>query len=109
MKKIIVVLVAFLFLFSMSAVSFAQSAAKPSPKKQEARNEMFKGRITSIDAGKNEIVVTSKTGTAKTIGVEAKTLSSLKVDDEVRVTLNPGSNTALKVKKITKPAAPAKK
>jgi len=100
MKKITVILVAFLFLCGMSALSFVQAAQTPGMQKSEIKTEIIRGKIISIDIAKHEIVVKTKAGEEKTIVVNSKVVRSLKVDEEVRVTLKGGSNVAMKIKKI---------
>jgi hypothetical protein len=110
MKKITVILVVLLLICAMSTLSFAQTSQAKGAKKAEVSTEVVRGKIISIDKTKNEIVVKeNKTGTEKTIAVDPKLISSLKANEEVRVTLKAGSNIAEKVKKITKHAASTQK
>jgi hypothetical protein len=106
MKKITILFTALVFLFGMNALSFAQAAqAKSQPK-----TEVIKGKIISIDAAKNEIVVkNNKDGVEKTIVVDPKVTPSLKTDEAVKVRVKEGTNIAESVKEIVKTAAPAAK
>jgi hypothetical protein len=102
MKKIAIILVVLLLICGMSALSFAQTSQTTTAKKAEVSTEVIKGKIISIDTARNEIVLKeNKTGTEKTISVAPAVISSLKVGEEVKVTLKAGSNVAEKVKEIT--------
>jgi hypothetical protein len=108
MKKIGSILSILLLICGITVTSFAQATDNTTnnTKKNEASVEVVKGTITAIDPVKSEIVVKErKTGTEKTIVVDAATISSLKVDERVKVTLKTGTNVAEKVKEITKSAA----
>ena len=106
MKKIMVILVALSLICGVTILS-AQAADTA---KAKVNTEMVKGKIVSIDAAKNEMVVKeNKTGTEKTIAVDPKVISSLAAGEEVKVTLKAGSNVAEKIKKITEVTAPAQK
>jgi len=110
MRKITIILVALFLICGMTTLSFAQTSQSTGAKKAEVTTEMIKGKIISIDTAKNEIVIKeNKTGTEKTIAVDPTVISSLKTDEEVKVTLKAGSNVAESVKKIVKSATPAKK
>lgn len=110
MKKITVILVALLLICAMSPLSFAQTSQGRGVKKAAVNTEVIRGKIISIDTAKNEIVVKeNKTGTEKTIVVDPTVISSLKVDEDVKVTLKARSNVAEKVKKIAKKTASTKK
>lgn len=111
MKKITVILFALLLICGMTILSFAQTAQVTTEKKAEIKTEAIRGKIKSIDLKKNEIVVIeNKTGTEKTITVDdLKVISSLKVDEAVKVTLKEGSNIALSVKKLVKKTTTTKK
>jgi len=110
MKKITVILVALLLICGMTTLNFAQTSQATGAKKAKVSTEVIRGKIISIDTVKNEIVVKeNKTGTEKTIAVDPTVISSLKTDENVKVTLKAGSNVAEKVKEIIKPVAPAQK
>jgi len=110
MKKISVILVVLLLVCAVTTFGFAQSSQATGTKKAGVATEIVRGKITSIDTGKNEIVVKeNKTGTEKTIAVDPALIPSLKTDENVKVTLKSGSNVAEKVKEIIKPVAPAQK
>jgi hypothetical protein len=114
MKKVIVIAIVVMSLASFSTFSFAQSQ-KDKPTKEAVKEvvkstEVFKGKITSIDPTKNEIVVkNNKTGTEKTFIVDPKEISSLKVGEEVKVTYKTGSNIADSIKKVVKKTKSTKK
>jgi len=110
MKKITIILVALLLICAMSKLSFAQKSQATGAKKAVVNTESIKGKITSIDTAKNEIVVKeNKTGTEKTITVDPKVMASLKTDEDVKVTLKTGSNVAEQVKKLVKKTTSTKK
>jgi len=106
MKKITVILVALIFLCGMCAFSSAK-AAQPG-KKSEAKAEIVRGKIVSIDTTKNEIVVKNKDGVEKTIAVDAKVIASLKTDENVRIKVKEGTNAAESIREIVKTNTPAK-
>lgn len=110
MKKITVILVALLLICVMSPLSFAQTSQGIGVKKAAVNTEIIRGKIISINTEKNEIVVKeNKTGTEKTIVVGPTIISSLKVDEDVKVTLKAGSNVVEKAKKIVKKTTSTKK
>ena len=110
MKKINVILVALLFVCAIFTLSFAQIPQSTAAKTTEAKTEIVRGKIISVDTIKNIIVVkVNATGTEKSIAVDPMVISSLKVDDDVKVALKAGSNVAEKVKKIIKKSASTKK
>ena len=110
MKKITIILFALLLICGMSALSFAQTPEKTAAKKAEVSTEIVRGKIVSIDTGKNEIVVKeNKTEKESTIVVSPEVISSLKVGEKVKVTLKAGSNVAERVKEITEAKKTSKK
>ena len=109
MKKITVILLALFLVCSVSALSFAKTSHATGEKKAEATTEVVRGKIISIDVTNNQIVVKeNKTDLEKTITVEPKVISTLKVDDGVKVTLKAGTNVAERVKKLKKCATTKK-
>ncbi|MFA6357919.1 MAG: hypothetical protein WCY09_04545 [Candidatus Omnitrophota bacterium] len=101
MKNKTVILAVLFLICGMVTLSSAQTAT--SLKKNEVRTEIVRGKIISINAVKNEILVKeNKTGTEKTIVVTLKAISSLEVNDELEVALKVGSNVAESVRKIIK-------
>jgi hypothetical protein len=103
MRKIIVLLVSLLFLYSFATLSFAKNAGGKAAKKAESSIEVIRGKIVSIDTTASTIVIRDKkTGAEKVISVNPKTILSLKTGEEVKVTLKSGTNIAESVKKITK-------
>lgn len=110
MKKLTIFLSMLLLICAIATLSFAQASMAAGAKKSEVATEIIKGKIISIDAVKNEIVVKEKkTDAEKVIMVDPKILSSLKVDGEVKVTLKAGSSTAESVKNINKVSLSTKK
>lgn len=108
MKKINFILMALVLVCGITALSFAQTAPATTAKKAEANTEIVRGKITSIDTTKNEIVIKEKSGTDKTISVDPAIISTLKVDENVKVTLKAGTNVAEKVKEIVSTYKPGK-
>ncbi len=109
MKKITVILVALIFLCGLGTFSFAQTAQGKTDKKAEAKTELIRGKIISIDTTKNEIVVKdNKAGVEKTIAVDPRVIASLKTGEEVRIRVKEGSNIAESVREVVKTAAPTK-
>jgi len=113
MKKVMSV-IAVLVLVCFSTMAFAADAAKPATaaakpavaatpatpatpaqpaKVEKAKPEIVNGKIESIDAAKNEIVVKGKA-----IVVKPEELAKLKKGETVKVTLAPGTNNAEKIK-----------
>jgi uncharacterized protein HemX len=110
MKKIVNILVVLFLICGMAVVSFAQTQQAAVTKKVEAKAGFITGKIIAIDTAKNAIVVKEdKTGIEKTITVEAKAISSFKVNERVKVSFKEGSDIAASVKKIIKKTTPAKK
>lgn len=110
MRKMINILVVLFLMCGMAEVSFAQTTNTVNATKSAVNTEIIKGTITSIDAAKSEIVVkANKTCVENTITVDSKAVSSLKIGEEVKVTLNKGSNLAVSLKKIVKKTTPTKK
>jgi len=110
MRKTIVLLVSLLLLCSFSTLSFAQKAHVKAAKKTESNIKTIRGSVVSIDNVKNEIVVRDeKTSTDKTISVNSKIASSLKVGEAVKAKVNSATNIAESVKKIPEKKATTKK
>ena len=110
MKKITIILFVLFLMCGMATLSFAQATQATGAKKAEVSVEVIRGKITSVDIAKNEIVVKeNKTGTEKTIIVDPKVISSLKTGEDVKVTLKEGTSIASSVKKIIKKATSTKK
>ncbi len=123
MKKIMTLVVVFLFAFAMTTVAFAaekaapaataapaaekKEAAKPAAeKKAPAKVQQVTGDVTAVDAKAGTITVKGKNGEV-TVAVDAKT--AVKVGDKVtaKYTEVDGKNVAKSVKaKVA--AAPAK-
>jgi len=103
MKKITVILVMLLLMCGMTILGFAQTSQGAGVKKAAVTAEIIRGKIISIDTAKNKIVVKeNKTGTEKTIVIDPKVITTLRIDEQVKVTLKEGSNIAASVKKLVK-------
>ena len=101
MRKTISLLVSLVLLCSFSTISFAKNAPVVAAKETKSNIEIIRGKIASIDTAKNEITVNvKKTGVDKIFNVDPKTISSLKIGDEVKVTFKSGTDIAESVKKI---------
>jgi hypothetical protein len=100
MRKLTVILIALVFLGTLGSLSFAATAASPAAEKAQANPDVIRGKIFSMDSGKNEIVVKTRAGAEKTIVVDPKMMSELKVGESVKVTLKAGTNVAEQVKKV---------
>lgn len=110
MKKITIILFVLLLMCGTAISSFAQVSKANGATKTEVSAEIVRGRIISVDLIKNTIVVKKiKSGLEKTITVDSKVISSLKVNEEVKVTLKGGSNIAADIKEIVKKSASTKK
>jgi hypothetical protein len=109
MKKITVILLTFVFVCGLSAISFAQTAPGKTETKPTVKSEYVRGKIVSIDTTKNEIVVkNNKSQVEKTIAVDPKDIPSLKVDENVKIKVKEGSNVAESIKEIIKSASTTK-
>lgn len=110
MRKTVVLLVSLLFLCSLSTLSFAQKAQGKTAKKAESNVEIIRGKIISIDAVNNAILIRDeKTGTERTISASPQMISSLKTDEEVKIKVKLGTSTAESIKKIIRKKTTAKK
>jgi|GEM_PF-6323072 len=64
-----------------------------------SKGDIIRGKIISMDAPKNEIVIKDlKTGAERTIAVSPGDISQLKKDAAVKIILAPGTNKAQSVK-----------
>jgi hypothetical protein len=92
MKKMLIFAMTLAFMANMTLAVFA-AEAKP--------RHVIRGTIVSIDAAKNELVVkVAATGEEKTIVATHKMLSSLKVNDNVKVKLKKDTNQAKSIRII---------
>ncbi len=99
MKKIALFFVVLAALYCLCAASYAVDTKNI--KNSEPSIEIVSGKIVSITTEKNEITVKDmKSGTDKIIVIDAKTIPSLKIDEEVIVEIKQGSNIAESIKKI---------
>jgi hypothetical protein len=103
MKKLTIFLSMLLLICAISTLSFAQASMAAGTGKAKTANEIIKGKIISVDTAKSEVVVREKnTNAEKIITVDPKTISSLRADEEVKITLKAGTNTAESIKNISK-------
>lgn len=110
MRKAMLVAIAIVSVVSLATFGFALAAQGKSSKVAKTSTEVIRGKIISIDSAKNEIVIkNNKTGAESIIVVNSKEISSLKVGEEVKVTLKAGSNTAQTIKKIVHKTESTKK
>lgn len=90
MKKIFLALLAGAFFVGFATLSFAEESKSAQPKLETVR-----GEIVSIDAANNQVTIKqAKTNEQKTISVEPKDLSVLKVGEHVKAKLQSGSTKA---------------
>jgi hypothetical protein len=99
MKKVIVVVIVLIAFAGLISLSFAegQPAAASQPaataKAEKPKIEVVRGEITSIDAANGQMVIKeAKSGTEKTVLADSKMMSGLKVGQNVKVKLQPGTN-----------------
>ena len=85
MKKVLVFVLAAFVALGFSTNSFAQGK-KGSAHKAAAAANIIHGKIVSVDAASNTIVVKDDaTGSDRTVSVSAEAASSLKAGEKVRV------------------------
>lgn len=96
MKKILIVITGMAFLLSLSSLTFAQSAkSSVHLKNPKPAMEVIQGKIISVDSTKNEIVVKdNKTAQDRTFVVNRKVIPTLTLNEEVKVKIKEGSNSA---------------
>jgi microtubule-associated protein 1 len=108
MKKAIAIVVAMMFIFALSAATFAAEAPKAAPaekkaeeKKAPAKTTQITGEVGAVDAKAKTITVKGKKGDV-VIGVDDKMLADVKAGDKVEVKYAEadGKNTAKSVKKV---------
>ncbi|OGW23976.1 MAG: hypothetical protein A2X59_13520 [Nitrospirae bacterium GWC2_42_7] len=129
MKKAIAIIVSLMFVFALTAVSFAEETAAPAAEQttaKKAEKKQVTGEVTAVDAkantltvkkGKDEVTVTVDDKTKIMAGKDKKTLADVKVSDKVtvRYKIADGSNVAKSIElngapaKAAPVAAPAKK
>jgi len=135
MKKAIVIIVAALFIFALTSISFAAEKAVPAPiekkeaapakaeekaveKKAPAKVKQVTGEVIAVDAKANtvtvkgkkvEVIVTCDDKTKVMMGKEKKTLADVKAGDKVTVKYKEvdGKNVAKSI--AIKPAVAEKK
>ncbi len=109
MKKVIILIIAVLFAFSVAAASLAveEKKAAPAPieKKAQPKIKQITGEVKAIDSQNKTITVTKKVKDKvqeATIIVDDKTLADIKAGDYVQVQYAAGEkNTARSVVKKT--------
>jgi hypothetical protein len=105
MKRVLSSAVALLFLSGVVTCGFAQDqkpaetkapeSSATQPKAVKSTLETIKGKIVSIDAAKNEVVIkSSKTGMEKKLIVGQNVIATLSVGEMVKAKFKPGSSTA---------------
>ena len=87
MKKTAVIILSALFLASICAVIVPAFAKDQQKAGDEVKVDVVKGKIVSIDAAKELIVIQQADGTQKSVKVTAEELKGLKADEEVRAKL----------------------
>ena len=104
--------------FAMMAFGADASAAKSDAAKADTgRATVYWGKLTKLDTEKNEVTIKTKKG-EETVPVKPEEMTSLKVGEKVKATIEPGANTATiekmkgkaeKKKSMKKEEAPAAK
>jgi len=104
MKKLVCILTILFFLSGVTVfAATAPQVTGETSKKVEHKTETITGKIISIDGKTNEIAVKiNKTNEERKFIVNSQTIASLKVNEEVRVKFEAGSNIAQHVKVIKK-------
>jgi len=102
MKKAIISLMVAVLGLGISGISFAQKESPASAKPEQARLEVLKGKIVSIDNAKNEVTIQDRAGVEKTLLCKAKQLASLKQGEEVKVSLKADGKTIKSIKVVSK-------
>lgn len=101
MNRSVVSIVVLVALFSFTTLSYSQSEKTAPKKAAEAKADIVRGTVVSIDAAKNAIVVKEKkSGTEKTIMAAPADIAPLKVGENVKAVLKEGTNTAESIKVV---------
>ncbi len=101
MKKGIVIMVSVFLCVGFASASFAGTVKQPKKGQAASKHETITGTITAIDQTKFELTIKDKaSSTDKTVVTDANTIAPLKVGDEVKVTVQAGSNKVQSLKKI---------
>jgi len=97
MKRTLIAVLTVAALTGFATLSFAQKAQSP-----KSNMESVKGEIVSVDASNNQVTI-KETGsnTQKTVSVEPKAISTLKVGEQVRAKVKSGSTKAESIKVVT--------
>lgn len=101
MKRILVSLAAAALCAGICGSSFAQVNKPITVNTFQPKAQVLKGRIIAIDNAKNEVTIQDKAGKERIFLAETKQIASLKQQDEVKVALLPGSNTAKNIKVVS--------
>ena len=114
MRRVMAVAVVGMFLLGFAGFVLVAEAKGTPPKKAEgpAGVVTIKGKITSIDSAKSEIVVRvreKKGSVNRTIAVSPGLIASLKIGQTVKITHKPGSNVAESLTVVRKAATTATK
>lgn len=103
MKRFIIVLLGVLFLCVMGAFHITQAATEKTAQQRQQNMDVIRGKITKIDKKKKEIGIRASTnGEEKTFFANSKILKGLKIDEEVRVKLQPGTQVVTSIMVVKK-------
>ena len=98
MKRRVVILTGLLIIGSFLVVATSYAASYQVADKTTHKIETIAGTIIAIDEKTNEITVKiDKTNEERKFMVNAKSITALKVNEEVKVKFEPGSSVAQKV------------
>ncbi len=114
-------LLAVLVLVCFATMAFGANApaakSDENTKSDTGKATVYWGKITKLDTEKNEVTIKTKKG-EETVPVKPEEMTSLKVGEKVKATMEPGANTATiekmkgkaeKKKSMKKEEAPAAK
>lgn len=103
MRKMLIGLMVISLCTGIPGISFAKDRNSAKVKSEQPRAEAWKGKIVAIDNATNEVTIQVKPGVEKTFKADSKLLTSLKQDEEVKISLQPGSsNIAQSIKSASK-------
>jgi hypothetical protein len=101
MKKSMVSMFVLLAFVGFMGSVYAQKA--PVAKVQAPKYEIVIAKVVSIDAVKNTFVAkVTKTAEDKTFSADAKIIAKLKVDENVKLYVTPGTDVVVKVSTLPK-------
>ncbi len=102
MRKILIGLMVVFLCAGISGISFAKEGNLAKVKSEQPRAEVWKGKIVAIDNATNEVTLQVNSGVEKIFKADSKQLASLKQGEEVKISLQPGSNVAQSIKVVSK-------